>query len=307
MTKISCLKSGIFNSILLFLFIGTLFIRTASCQNNFELQIVFTSNINGVLENCACGNPALGGLDYLSGTLAELRQKNPELIYVDGGDLFNSYSYPALNEAISAVYKMIKPDIFVPGDQEFIEGDAFFRKHVVQAGMPVFASNIQWTSGVIPKKMHTYPAGRQNVVFLSYLDSAAFEFISPPQGLRFDEHGFRVLYENTDREQFLFVVYHGPKKALNTFIKKYPAIDCLLLGHQQHTQIDLNCKPALIFGGEDGAFLMNLKLFCINGQFTLKAEKMAVTGSSVIDNSVQKIISGFNRSLKNKGGEDRRK
>lgn len=293
MSDFSFRKFGMKKAVTIIFFLIMLHVFPAKSQPGSSAQILFLANINGLLENCHCGNPSLGGIDRIAALVKQLRKNSPGLIYVDGGDFFNSYSYPRLNKAVLKAYDVLKPDILTPGDQEWVEGFPFFIRNIKPLSSKLLYTNLRLSGNGQRGRIRTYAFGRHRLVFLSFLDSAAFEFVTPDKRLVFQNEIFRRFYQKTKAGDFLIVIYHGPQKAFDRFIARYPRIDCVLLAHQQRLEDDLQNRPALIGGAEDGAYLKRIEIGYKKNAYKLKVEKLAIYDSLKKDPSVLRVIQDF--------------
>lgn len=103
-------------------------------KNRFTL--VFSHNVNGETHPCGCRHFPLGGLPQVAGHMHELRETS-QVLYVDVGDTFfsssripesmqKSLSFAAEN--LAKGFDLLKLDYFIPGDQDFAEGEDFLVK-----------------------------------------------------------------------------------------------------------------------------------------------------------------------------------
>lgn len=225
-----------------------------------SVEIIFTANINGVLKNCRCGDPSLGGLARIITLVDQKRKINPDLIVIDGGDAFNPYSYPNLNRAAVELCALLKPDIIVPGDQEWIEGNTFLRASIKAIGSTFLLSNGHM-DGFEPESRYSVRANsEQKLHILSYLHTNAFDLIQKPNQIILQENRFQNIYNVIRNSDFLVVIFHGPEKSLDAFIRTYPDVDLILLAHTQSDLVSLKKTPAIVSGGTDGEYLRNISI-----------------------------------------------
>ena len=141
-----------------------------------EINILFTANINGNLENCNCGANSSGGIGRIKTFFSEFRNQYPHTFIVDGGDYFNSYPFEKLNTAMLRALSFLDYDIMVPGDQEFIEGMGFFNNYKNQYKPKLLISNIHLDTNINLK----FYVKDINIFFYAYLSNHAFDFIDKP-------------------------------------------------------------------------------------------------------------------------------
>ncbi len=245
--------------ILLLLLFNPLFAQSA--------EILFISNVNGIVKNCGCGDPALGGIPRIITVINKERKSNPDLLVIDGGDFFNSYSYPDLNHVVSEQYKLLHPNILVPGDQEVVEGISFFKKYALGCTNIVLGSNLS-VPGI---RFKPYFRFKEELVVLSYLDESSFDLIKKPSDLKIKNKQFEQLYSQFSANNKTVIVFHGTEQALSSFIKQHPLADIVLWGHAQSDRIELKTHPVIIAGGTDGAYVLKIAL-----NFKLKATPVSI-------------------------------
>ncbi len=253
-------------------------------------EIIFVSNVNGVVKNCGCGDPSLGGIARIITLVQEERKKNPNLLLIDGGDFFNPYSYPDLNRTVCEQYGLLKPNILMPGDQEIVEGISFFESYGTITSKIILASNIKNT---FSNKLSTFWLNKQ-ILFLSYLDISSFDLIKKPIDLQLSEHRFARAYNQYRHEHKLVAIFHGTEKGLNRFLKTYPDVDVVLWGHAQSNALRLDDKPAVVGGGTDGAFLNKIILHLRGTSLNVKVQKIPVGLSVYPNEKALKIINKWN-------------
>ncbi len=279
---------------LLFLFLSTVLIsHSAQNQPSSEREILFIANINGVIENCSCPAKPFGGMGRLAAIISRKREENPDLLFIDGGDFLNSYSYQALNEAVMDIYRLMKPDIITLGDQEFVEGLGYFERNFKDFLPWIRASNIQAGKQKFLPKAAFREKNKLPVVILAYLDKKAFSFIPLEKEISFHEEIFEQEYRQVKSSDFLIVVYHGLFWRLKNFVKKYPDIDCVLLGHNQTDNFMIDEKPWIIGGGVDGEYLIDIKIKDIDNVAKIEVSKIEVKKSVLQEKTAEKIIDKF--------------
>ena len=106
-----------------------------------ELYIIYTSNINGTIENCGCGSDPLGGIDRVKSFIDKFETENKNIYIIDGGDYFNSYPYPTLNDAMSNALFLINYDCIVPGSGG---KDSTFTAHILKYKYGMHPLTVTW-------------------------------------------------------------------------------------------------------------------------------------------------------------------
>jgi len=226
--------------------------------------------------------------------IQEERKRNPKLLLIDGGDFFNSYPFPLLNRAVAQVYRLIKPDILTPGDQEFMEGIPFFKKNIKPLQKQLLATNLFLPDFAMPKEKVYTILKRTKIAFLSYLDPQAFQFSGKSSAIHLRLTDFNQLYHALLPHTFIVVIYHGPQAALKRFLARHQKIDCVLLGHTQSSVQQLKNKPYIIGGGEDGENLLDIRIKEQSGIFKVQVNRLPVYESLKQNEKIASIIRLFN-------------
>ncbi len=291
-------KSTIFIYIGIFLLTGpTVF--AANLDNDLAakktpaIEILFTANLNGSIENCNCGNPPLGGLDYLATLIKRKRTVLYPVLFIDGGDFFNSYPYFELDETALQILDILQPDAFLPGEQEFLEDEKLIKR--LFKITPVLGANFQYNG--YPKNMvivRDLP-GNMKLFISGYLSPESFPERIPPK-LAFSEESFKSIYDNLQKDNILVVVFHGTKQALDQFITNYPKTDLILWAHEQSRFVDISDNPAVVGGGSDGEHLILVDIFFDNKkEVRIQVERIPVSKRISSDTKVKKILENFNK------------
>lgn len=278
-------KSVCFIAIFFWLFIS-------SCANKETFEIIYYSNLNGNIEACECYEDRLGGLQNIKPAIDKLRKKNTNLIVIDGGDTFNTYPFLELDQAIVDAYKIIKPDIWVPGEQEFIEGDSFFKNAADYIPSSFITGNfsINDISTVTQKK---YKFKSENIVITSYILPSVFKGMNPEPGVIFEPQKFKKEINSLNPDNYNILVFHGDKEAMLDHVNLISSFDLVLTSHQQSADIDLNSKPVIIGGGQDGEYLLHIILQKSGREFKINASKINMEQSDNPDKKIVDIISAY--------------
>jgi 2',3'-cyclic-nucleotide 2'-phosphodiesterase (5'-nucleotidase family) len=247
------------------------------------LEILFVANTNALLENCHCGNPSLGGLARIATIIKEERKRNPHLIFIDGGDFFNTYPFKEINETVLDIYSSIMPDIIIPGENEFIDGIPLIKPFLKINAHKTICSNFR----IADIKTKDY-FKKNSLIFVSYLDKSLF-LNDISGGLIFDEDLFKKEYDKF-KENFLVVIYHGYSDSIESFIKKYPEIDLILAAHTDVGFVNSTSNVQIIGSGTDGEYIVKITL---GENHVAKVELLEVKLAVKQDEDVLKYISKF--------------
>jgi predicted phosphodiesterase len=249
-----------------------------------DIYIVFTANVNGILEDCHCGNEPLGGIARLKTFFSEFEQKHPNAIFIDGGDFLNPYKYTYLNQIMSELLYYLPYDVLTPGDQEFIEGYSFFQMHLQRYQSIYLASNCNFGRKRITRNINNIP-----VTIVSYLSPLCFSFITKPEQVDIDTVP-AVPYDVGQKEELTILIYHGETRYAEKFINKSQEIDLVLMGHAQRLDSWKFNETFFVGGGLDTELVMIIAASKTDSgwQFDVRSHRM--DQSVAEDDQVKKII-----------------
>jgi 2',3'-cyclic-nucleotide 2'-phosphodiesterase (5'-nucleotidase family) len=267
-------------------------------------EIIFFANLNGNIEYCQCPAKNTGGMDRIASFISSYRKKSPDVIVIDGGDFFNSYPFDELNAAVIQMHGLIRPDILVAGDQELINAGLLSQLGEVH-GQRLLSTNIMVDNRQWPLSLTQSTRDGKTIIFLSYLDKSAFDFVSQPEALKIDHSRFVNAYQAAIKmmDVIRVVVYHGSEENLHHFVAAYPGIDLLLQAHDQSNRNALTVQPAIIGGGSDGDSLVHIQVCRPAGRICFQVKKIAVTTDIAILPEAAAIVQRFKDNLKNKRGK----
>jgi hypothetical protein len=231
---------------IIFIFIILCFPAALPAQTSFS--ILYVANINGTLENCGCGKQPSGGVDRLKTVIEQCREKYPDLLVLNGGDYLNSYSFLALNGTMLAALRLLKFDLFVPGDQEYVEGAGFNSRLRSILGKAWFVSN----AGKSGSAVRTFKFSKLRLNLSAYLSPNCFSFIAQPAYLVLNEFQPVFPEENAPASAFNCLIVHGSLPEAIALAVRYPRYDLILLGHEQYPVSELTGRTRIIGVGKDG-------------------------------------------------------
>ncbi|MBN1407442.1 MAG: hypothetical protein JW956_06625 [Calditrichaceae bacterium] len=263
-------------------------------SDNIIGQIVFTANINGVIENCKCGKPPLGGLPQISTLINKIISENEYTYFIDGGDFLNTYPYPSLNSAIVDIYKLLNIEFITLGDQEWIDDDEIDNLIMNEFKSKIIASNY-WIDNIDLMHSGTIDLGMGSKAYcISYLDARSFFVSDDKSGIRFDDKLFTSTYNDMTKNDGLFILlYHGTRYVLNALIEKYPKLHLVLWAHEQSTLENISDNPAIIGGGSDGEYIKQIKIYKADHGFKFKVNSIPVIIDIAEDANIRSIIDKF--------------
>lgn len=257
------------------------------------LEILFLANLNGTVENCQCADPSLGGLPQITGIVQERWRENPDVLYIDGGDFLNTYPFKNLNQAILDIYQQMNPSYIVLGDQEFIESTEFSEKLIQKFFAKIIATNIdhpQLTLNYLAR--HNLKQGKCSIL-ISYLDENAFFYKPEDSLIRFNQDRFNEVYSTLNDRDFVIALYHGSQKRLDWFTESYPKVDLILFGHEQSYFLRTDQTTAIIGGGSDGEYLIQIKVFEKKLKYSFEVNPIPITLDIRPNATIQALVDAF--------------
>lgn len=210
------------------------------------LYIIYTSNVNGALENCGCGDKPLGGIGkikYISDTYKKI---HANVLMIDGGDFFNNYPYKELNETMFKAYQQFDYDFVVPGDQIFIDGDSFYQRVLsVMKDKMIISNALNSQNNPIKAKYGPY-----SVSFTSILSPNSFDYIPKPASLELlDPAEYKIKY--LVNQSLNIVVYHGYLSEAKQFARQNMNIDILFIAHDEESGVWWEGDVCIVGNGKD--------------------------------------------------------
>jgi len=224
-----------------------LFVPVASISAELDttavrIEILYTQNTNGVLENCDCPGTPLGGLDKRMALMKRLADKaSVPALYLDGGDLLSPKGFPAKDRFILRAYALMGYDAIGLGDQEFSNGTQFLNDINLHLRLPFISASIITVDDVMKPLAQTMVKTIAGVRFglISVIGKDPFEYMDSVQikGVTIGDYRanlpilIRTLRAKTDVVILLSHLGHSEDIAL---AKKYPGIDIIIGAHSQN-------------------------------------------------------------------------
>jgi 2',3'-cyclic-nucleotide 2'-phosphodiesterase (5'-nucleotidase family) len=273
-----------------------------------SFYIIYTSNVNGYLENCGCGIDPLGGIGRVKTFVDSFRNEHEDAILIDGGDFLNSYPFPQLNEAMLEVLQLLDYNVIVPGDQEFVEGGAFYNKIKSKMKDRILISNKN-----DEKSQSNLTVGEnQFVTIYSYLSPKVFDFIELPEkmtlnsfsGIKPEKITNTIRQENGSPadakmaargRRFNILILHGYLSEAYRLANKYD-IDLILLAHDQNRGIWESNGTIITGNGKDSEYLSVIEVDYEN-DWELYINHIKISEAFSEDEQVLEIIEKFKNSL----------
>ena len=258
------------------------------------VRILFTANINGTLENCGCGEEPLGGLGRIKTFADSYRKEHRDVLLIDGGDFFNSYPFPALNQAMLSGLEQCAYDVIVPGDQAFIEGKDFYQTISKTMNGKILLSD----GGEKVTPLRKIKKGDVTVVLSGILSPDAFEFIQKPSWLNLQNPG-KINSKSKKEGELRITIFHGPRAAAESYLATHQQIDLLLLAHDQHQGVWKVNGVVMVASGKDAEYVSVIEANYQNG-WKIKAEQLAMSDDYPESLEILDIIEAFKKQTESR-------
>lgn len=230
-----------------------------------EAHLIYTTNLNGSLDDCQCGDDPVGGFTRVLPELERLASQYPNRLIVDAGDFLNSYSLPEANRLMLKLLALAPYDAITPGDQEFVEAAGFIRQVSREEGLslPLLASNLADDSAMLAgEKFKRFSAGPFAIFVIGIVNKKTFDFIAAPAGGVADDAAvLEGLAEAATAESDLQVLlYHGERSDAERLAAQFPWLDVIVLAHQQQKAFSQVQGTVLVESGSNGEYIGHLRI-----------------------------------------------
>jgi 2',3'-cyclic-nucleotide 2'-phosphodiesterase (5'-nucleotidase family) len=272
-------KSLFWQYLILILFVSNL--------KSADFNILFSANINGNLENCMCGKIPLGGVARIKSFVDDYLNKNENCIVIDGGDFFNSYPFFELNQAMLKSLELINYDLFLPGDQEFVEGIEFFNFLRGKLRNNLFISNL--VNQKDRKKRFIF--NKKEVEIYCFLSPKSFEFIAIPKNISLSP--FSSLQAEINQNACNIVVFHGPLEEAEKYAQEYQWIDLILLAHDQKVDSKQLPRTKIVGSGQDSEYINVIAVEQSNDYWNFDINQKPIKLTIPEDKKISQIIKSY--------------
>jgi 2',3'-cyclic-nucleotide 2'-phosphodiesterase (5'-nucleotidase family) len=240
-----------------------------------------------MLENCGCGPDPLGGIGRVKSFIDRYISEHKNVMVIDGGDYFNSYPFPKLNEAMYSSLLLMHYDCLIPGDQSFVEGDSFFTKYATNLKPKILLTN---SDDGFNNKI-TKDFGPNQIIVYGYLSPYIFEFIPKPENLNL-KHFVNAKPEPLNKNQFQIAVVHGYLSNAEQFAVENSTVTLILLAHDQRKGIWKKNQATIIGNGKDSEYISVVKMDS-DDQWNFTAEQYKIHEDLPEDEQIVKIIADY--------------
>lgn len=146
-----------------------------------KISLIFTTKNDGILRDCECEVDCPGGLPERLSLFEKHRLENPGAIFLDAGDFSTTMGRQRKDEIVLEAYKILNYDAIGIGDQEFINGEKFFRYKEMQSNLPFVCANIEfpWHAGKKPKSHIIKETSACKIGIAGIISESVFHFVAP--------------------------------------------------------------------------------------------------------------------------------
>lgn len=210
-------------------------------SGSVRIEILYTQNTNGVLENCDCPGTPLGGLDKRMTLMKRLANKDSvAALYLDGGDLLSAKGFPAKDRFILRAYSLIGYDAIGMGDQEFINGTQFLRELNLHLRLPFLSSSIISDESVMPSPTRSMVKTIAGIRFglLSVVGKEPFELMDDDKTKGVEIGDYRndlsaLIKSMKEKADIIILLSHLGHSEDIKAAKEFSGIDIIIGAHSQ--------------------------------------------------------------------------
>ncbi|MCH8013165.1 MAG: LysM peptidoglycan-binding domain-containing protein [Candidatus Marinimicrobia bacterium] len=232
-----------------------------------EVNILYTNNTNGALENCLCPGKSYGSLEKRVKFIRDWMEVHPNTLILDAGD-FLSASKKVLKDSIAfRAYEMIPYDAVGLGDQEFFRGVKVLAGLMKGSSLTFVATNL--VKPELPGVLSEIIVVREGITFgiLSVMGSRIFNFYPGEVKSEIEVLPYEAVLKDIipglrDRVDVIILLSHMGIEDDRELVKTVQGID-LLIG--SHTQTVLESpekvgETLIVQAGKDGYYVGKLTL-----------------------------------------------
>ena len=232
-----------------------------------ELIVLYSSNTNGLLENCLCPDHAYGALEKRATVIDSLRKRHKNVLLLDAGDLLDIRKNTLLHSYIVRAYEIMKYDAFTCGDQDFVEGTDFFNNLGHNPKLPLVSSNILQGTDILGLKYIIKTFGQLRVGIIGTINPGLYKYLNAEVQKIFN---FKeqvpalqaVLEEIKTRCDFIILISHSGYENDLKLAEQFPQIGLIIGGHSQTllNEVERRGSTYSVQAGENGYRLGILSL-----------------------------------------------
>lgn len=247
------------------------------------LYVVYSTNLNGYLEPCECPATFLGGMTRVLTAIKQLRIAHPDLLLVDSGDFFKSYTLPAANWLMLEMMHSARLDAVSLGEQELVEGSDFLVRGIQHFPLSIVSCNLKidhqekiysFSPVILEKTNH-------KIGIIGLVEPDCFEdtFYKNIVLTPIEQVLPEILSSLRPQVDLLIVVYHAAFEQAVKLAEDYPSIDVIIAGHSQETAQKQIGRQIVLQNGYDGEYLGILKIDFHENGFRFTHESLPIDDS----------------------------
>lgn len=268
-----------------------------------QLHIAYTGNLNCNLEACDCGGNVQGGMVRLAQAIDSLKHRHPDLILLDSGDFFNSYTLPRADSLMWEFMLMLKFDAITPGDQEYVEGIEFLNSFQGKNKLPLISANIFEKNDQLPAfepfRIIHRDGLRIGITGITLPES--FSFISEPALLvkPWQDWVQKALEQMNHSTDLNILLLHGGYREGIKIAGIFPEFQIIIAGHTQEQAYWEKKNQVVVQSGVDGEILGLLEIEIAGGTTCFRNQFLPVGAGYGENLKFKQKVDGYYQSLKN--------
>ena len=199
-----------------------------------EFSVFYIASPNGTLSWCRCPEGPYGGLPRRASAIKEAQATESSLLILDAGDLLAPFPSRLKDSVFVEAYSRIPIDAVAFGDQELIEGYAFFAEKM-KGRLPVISLNVYRESKRLLPPYIVKLKGGVRIVITSAINKNAFLFYEPPSlgGVSISDPAQELkamLSELKQKGDVIVLVSHLGFDEERRMASEFPDIDIIVSG-----------------------------------------------------------------------------
>ncbi|MCK5032997.1 MAG: hypothetical protein KAS18_05165 [Calditrichia bacterium] len=252
-----------------------------------KVSILFTANINATYQNCNCGSNPLGGIDRIKTYIDDFRKNNINTIVIDGGNIYNSYPFIEINNAVYQSLSLLNYDLLAPGVHLFFENKNLYNQYSTKYYKDIINSN----SNLNLNKSKDFIIDNVKIRFFGYISPDLFKYSAKPDWL--------ILNEDIVEYEYILdginvLLYNGYLQNAQKFIKIYKKFDLLLLSSDQQEGIWKTGSSVIVGGGHDAESIAVIEILVEGKSASYNVNYVKMDNSITSDKSILKLFQNIN-------------
>ena len=254
-----------------------------------NINILYTANINATFKDCNCGKNPLGGLNRIKTYVDEYRKNNQNVLFIDGGNFFNSYKYTELNQSTLKALDFLQYDLLTVGTHIFVEDRTFLNEFLGNFSKTILNSNCNLNTN----KIKEFKINGTRIKFYAFISPTVFKYSKQPEWLTISNN-----IENTKSlpGEINILIYNGYKTDAEIFLKNNNNIDILFLSYDQQVGIWKYGNTTMIGGGHDGESIALVEISETNNNRQIQLNYINMDSSIKSNSEILQLFQKFDNS-----------